>query len=177
MVDRIDEIDDLFSMFHDFDVIGLSFNDEVLTMIIILPWSEMWDIKSYKMTFQFFGVENLKCFYFKRTGTELIKWEKGLCYPTDEHVTVETNEIVDLELSIQSYEFHEPNRFILHCHSASSFGNRIGQIDFARIELNVKDYKIFDNEINEISLNEMKEWGKDWWNRVQKIWDEENGDI
>ena len=53
MKDRIKDIDDLFSMFHDFEIVGLKVDGNILTMEILLPWSEMWDIEDYKMTFRF----------------------------------------------------------------------------------------------------------------------------
>lgn len=44
MTNRIKDIEDLFSMFHDFEIVGLKREKDILTMEILLPWSEMWDI-------------------------------------------------------------------------------------------------------------------------------------
>lgn len=173
MTDRIKDIDDLFSMFHDFEIVGLSINNDVLTMEILLPWSEMWNIEDFKMTFRFEGCGKVKCHYFKRTGNELVKWEKGVCYPTEEYVTTDPNEIVKLELDVQSHEFKRPNTFILHCDSSTSHGNQIGQIEFGQIEIEASDYKIYDNEMNEMTLDKMKEWATDWWDGIKKMWNEQ----
>lgn len=43
----------------------------------------------------------------------------------------------------------------------------------ARVELNVSDYQIFDNDNHEMTLDKMKEWGTDWWDGIQKMWDEQ----
>ena len=173
MKDRIKDIDDLFSMFHDFEIVGLNRDDNILTMEILLPWSEMWNIENYKMTIRFHGCQNLKCHYWKRTSNELKEWEKGSYYPSEEHETTDPNEIVNLELDVQSHDFNEPDNFILHCNSSSSHGNQIGQIEFGRIELKATDYQIFDNEMNEMTLDKMKSWGTEWWDSIQKMWDEQ----
>lgn len=55
--DKIKEIDDLFSMFHDFEITALSLENKTLTMEILLPWASMWDIDDYKMMFEFGGCE------------------------------------------------------------------------------------------------------------------------
>lgn len=172
MTDRIKDIDDLFSMFHDFEIVELNLADEMLTVKIRLPWSEMWKIEVYEMTFIFYGCSRLQCHYFKRTSTELEKWDKGVYYPSEEHITNEVNEIEKLELDVQSHNFEKPDKFTLHCNSSTSFGNKIGQIDFVRIELTATDYKIYDNESNEMTLDKMKEWGIEWWNGIRKMWDE-----
>lgn len=174
MSNKIKDIDDLFSMFHDFDIVGLRLDKGLLTIEILLPWSEMWDIEDYKMTFRFTGCNGLKCRYWKRTGTELVKWEKGVHYPSEEHITADLDEVLGFELDVQSHEFTEPNTFVLHCFTSSSPGNEIGQIDFARIELKATDYQIFDNEMKEMTLDQMKIWGTEWWNEIQKMWEEQS---
>ncbi|PIB34568.1 hypothetical protein BFP72_03665 [Reichenbachiella sp. 5M10] len=173
MKDRIKEIDELFSMFHDFEIVGLKVDGNILTFEILLPWSEMWGIEDYIMTFRFDGCNGLKCHYWKRTSNELKEWEKGVYYPSQEYITTDLNEIIKLELDVQNHEFKEPDNFILHCNSSSSHGDQIGQIEFGRIELNAKDYRIYDNEMNEMTLDKMKSWGTEWWNSIQKMWDEQ----
>lgn len=173
MTDKIKEIDELFSMFHDFEIVGLEMTSDILKMEILLPWSEMWNIEEYKITFLFSNCRNLNCIYYKRTSNELQKWEKGLCYPCDEYSTENIQEILQLELDIQSHDLQKIDFFTLHCNSSTSYGNQIGQIEFARIELSVSDYKIFDNENKEISLDKMKEWGTAWWDGIQKMWDDQ----
>lgn len=173
MIDRISDIDDLFSMFHDFEIVGLKLDENILTMEIRLPWSEMWDIEDYTMTFRFNRCTSLKCHYWKRTSNELKEWEKGVYYPSKEHVTTDPNEIVKLELDVQSHDFNEPDNFVLHCNTSNSNEKKIGQIEFGRIELKVTDYQIFDSEMNEITLDKMKSWGAEWWDDIRKMWDEQ----
>lgn len=173
MTDKIKDIDDLFSMFHDFEITNLKLDNQTLTMEIILPWGQMWDKDNYKMTFKFEGCDLVKCTYFVRTSNELVEWEKGVYCPSEEHITNDTHEIVKLELDVQSHDFESPNKFILHCNSSTSHGNKIGQIEFGRIELIASDYKIYDNESNEMTLDKMKEWGTEWWDGIKKMWDEQ----
>lgn len=150
MTNRIEEINDLLSIFHDFEIVGLNLKNSVLTMEILLPWREMWNIKNHKMTFLFYECNKLKCSYSKH-GTN--------------QVETTPDEIVKLELDIQSHEFKPENDFILHCDSSI--------VGYAEIEINASDYKIYDNKNNEISLEKMKAWATEWWNEIQKMWDEE----
>ncbi len=173
MKDRIKDIDDLFSMFHDFEIVGLKVEGNILSMEILLPWSEMWNIEDYKITFRFDGCNGLKCHYWKRTSNGLKEWEKGVYYPSQEHITTDPNEILKLELDVQNHDFKKPNNFVLNCNSSSSHGNQIGQIEFGRIELNATNYQIFDNEMKEMPLDKMKSWRTDWWEGIQKMWDEQ----
>ena len=169
MNDKTQQIDELFSMFHDFEIVGINVDDENCVMEILLPWSEMWNIENYVIKIYLKNFKNLECHYFKRTSNKLIEWEKGAYYPSDEFITSDPKEIVKLELDIQRHDYIEPDKFILHCNSSSSFGNKIGQIEFARIVFNAKDYEILDNENNRISLTKMKEWHKQWWAEIDKI--------
>ncbi|MGB6036023.1 MAG: hypothetical protein WBG42_07130 [Cryomorphaceae bacterium] len=173
MTIRINDIDDLFSMFHDFEIVGLKLDENILTIEVLLPWSEMWDIEDYKMTFRFDGCLGLKCHYWKRTSNELQEWEKGVYYPSEEHVTTDPNEIVKLELDVQRHEFNKPDQFTLHCNSSTFAGSEIGGIEYGRIELSAADYQIFDNEMNEITLDKMKNWATEWWDEIEKMWDEQ----
>lgn len=172
MTNRIKDIDELFSMFHDFEIVGLQVDKSILTMEILLPWSEMWNIDEYKMTFRFKGCRNLKCHYWKRTSNGLEKGEKGTYYPCQEHVTTNPSEMVRLELDVQNHDFSMPDNFVLHCNSSQTHRDQTRQIEFGRIELNASGYQIFDNEMNEISLDKMKSWGTEWWDGIQKMWDE-----
>ncbi|MEO0403882.1 MAG: hypothetical protein AAF193_03330 [Bacteroidota bacterium] len=142
-------------------------------MKILLPWAEMWDVEEYTMTFLFEGCTYLRCHYWKRTSNELKKRGKGVFFPTEEHVTTDPTEVVQLELDVQRHDFKEPDHFVLHCNSSSSFENQIGQIEFGRIELSATDYQIFDNEQNEIPLEKMKSWGTEWWDSIQNMWDQQ----
>ena len=162
MTNRIKDIEDLFSMFHDFEIVGLKLEKDILTMEILLPWSEMWDIIDYKMTFRFSGCTSLKCNYFVQTNKE--------------YTTTDISEIVKLELDVQSCEFKAPNGFSLHCNSYANHGDTINSIAFARVELNVSDYQIFDNDNHEMTLDKMKQWGTDWWDGIQKMWDEQKAE-
>lgn len=170
--DKIKEIDDLFSMFHDFEITALSLENKTLTMEILLPWASMWNIDNYKMMFEFGGCEYLKCTYYVQTSNELIETKEGVYFPKKELFTSDLNEMVKLNLDIQSHKFTEPNNFLLHCDSLTSFENTINANDFAFIELTASDCKIFDNHGIEMTLNQMEEWCKEWWDGIQKMWDE-----
>lgn len=103
-----------------------------------------------------------------QTSNELIETKEGVYFPKKELFTSDLNEMVKLNLDIQSHKFIEPNNFLLHCDSLTSFENTINATDFAFIELTASDCKIFDNHDIEMTLNQMEEWCKEWWARMQK---------
>jgi hypothetical protein len=158
MTESIKDIDDLFSIFHDFEIVGLRLKNQVLTMEVLLPWSEIWQIKDYKMTFRFDGCTNLKCTYSKRIGNKFKAWalKKRDIYL----VTNNPTEIQQLKLEVQHHDFNEPDNFILYCNS--SFEG----IESGKIELNIFNYQIFDNEMNEMTLDKMEIWATEWWNGI-----------
>ena len=91
----------------------------------------------------------------------------------EKYITTDPSQIVELELDVQSHDFNKPDNFVLLCNSSTSHGSQIGKIEFGRIELSATDYQIFDNEMNEITLDKMKSWGTEWWDSIQKMWGEQ----
>ena len=168
---KIQEIDDLFTMFHDFEIVGIRLVNDVLTLQILLPWSQMWNVDNYIMTFEFQGCKSIKCNYHVRVSDELVQTETSRYYPTEEKFTTDPSEIVKFELDIQRHLLIKPNSFKLFCTSSSGIG--IGQVESATIELTTTNYKIFDNKGQEMSLDKMKAWSSDWWQKIQKMWDEQ----
>ena len=169
MKDRISEIDELFKMFHDFDIHTLELEDRILTMRISIPWCEMWEIDEYILTFKFTECDEFSCIYHVRTSTELVQWEKGVYYPNEKKVTTDIGVIEKMELDVQNHEFLEPNTFYLNCNSSTSFGNQIGQIDFGQIIMKASNYQVFDPGGEEIELSQLKLWENDWWKSIEKM--------
>ena len=176
MTDVAQDIDDLFSMFHDVEIVGLDLKDEVLRMEILLPWCEMWGRERYSLTFELGGCKGVTCQYHVRTGNEVVRKDGKVFYPTDEYLTSDRHEIARLGLDVLGSSFDRPDRVTLHCERRIASRDHEGVIEYAGIEFQTTSYRIFDDEMNEISLDTMKGWAEEWWEGIQKMWDAQKPD-
>lgn len=165
MTAKKQDIDDIFTMFHDFEVARLDLQGGVLTMEIILPWGYMWNNYDYRMTFKFFGCDSLCCIYHKRIDN--VAEPVTIHHPTEELETTDTIVIEGLRLDVQRHKFEEPDKYILYCNSMAD------DVDGAHLLLSAIDYKIYDNAGEEMTLDKMKEWATEWWDGIQRMWDEQ----
>jgi hypothetical protein len=169
MTDKQQEIDDLLSMFHDFEIINAALNGDTLVLTITIPWGSMWEEVDYAYTIrlELMGCNYFSCDYYKIKSKELIKiGDKEYQSDTEKTTTTKPADLNGLELSIQSRKNIRPCTYELHC-----IGN--DDIDFATITVSTTDYHIFDKEGKEITLEKMKQWATDWWNGIKKMWDEQ----
>lgn len=173
MTDVAQDIADLFSMFHDVEIVGLDLKDEVLRMETLLPWCEMWGRESYLLTFELGGCKGITCQYHVRTGNEVVRKDGKVFYPTDEHLTSDPREISGLRLDVLGGDFDRPDRVTLHCERGVPGPDHEGVIEYARIEFQAASYRIFDDEMNEMSLDRMKGWAEEWWDGIREMWDEQ----
>jgi len=169
MTDRQQDIDDLLSMFHDFDIVNAELNRDTLILAITIPWGSMWikDDYTYTIRLELIGCTFFSCDYYKIKSKELIKiGDNRYQRDTEKITTTNPTDLNGLELSIQSRTNIQPYTYELHCISNE-------EIDFATITLTTTDYRIFDQDGKEITLDKMKQWGTDWWDGIQKMWDEQ----
>jgi hypothetical protein len=169
MTDRQQEIDDLLSMFHDFDIVNAELNGDTLILAITIPWGSMWikDDYTYTIRLELIGCIFFSCDYYKIKSKELIKiGDNRYQRDTEKITTTNPADLNGLELSIQSRTKIQPDTYELHCISTE-------EIDFATITLTTTDYRIFDQDGKEFTLDKMKQWATDWWDGIQKMWDEQ----
>jgi|GEM_PF-3546603 hypothetical protein len=165
------EINDLFSMFHDFGIISLTYINKNLTMTLAIPWGQLWDDLNYQIRLELSGCDFILCNYSE-------------CINTNEHfdasspknrwvdkTTSEPNTITELELEVQSHEFITPNRYVFRCNSSRCIsnnpfdsGNLIGG---GKLFFTAEDYAIFDKDGKQIDLNQMKKWCTEWWDKIK----------
>ena len=169
MTEKQQEIADLLSMFHDFDIVTAELMGETLVLAITIPWGSMWEKDDYSYTIQLelMGCTYFSCDYYKILSTELIKiGENRYQKDTAKITTTDPADLAGLELSIQSTKNIQPDMYEVHCISDE-------EIDFATLTISSTDYRIFDQDGKEITLAIMKQWATDWWNGIQKMWDEQ----
>lgn len=133
MTEKRIDIDDLLSMFHDFEIIDIYFDNSIMTLVTLIPWGNSQD---FKLRFKFKNCEYLNCTYDKRTSEELIRTDKLSYYPTTQVSTGKVEEIKGLELNFQRHSFTEPNIYKLFC---TSFADKI---EFATLEFTTDDIDI-----------------------------------
>lgn len=165
MTNKQQEINDLLSLFHDFDIVAAELNRETLVLAITIPWASLWkkDDYTYTIRLELMGCTFFKCDFYKIISKELIKLEdKRYQRDTEKITTTNPSDLNVLELSIQSSKNIKLNTYELHCISNE-------EIDFATITIVTSDFRIFDQDGKEITLETMQQWATEWWDGIQKM--------
>jgi hypothetical protein len=164
-----DEIHDLFSMFHDFDLIAIEHSSKTLTLTIGIPWSQLWDEEEiFKIKLVLQGCNYLYCDYQERIHTGPFENFEDINLDKVEYSTKDIETIVSLKLSVQSYIFREPNCYIFYC-------NGTEKIDKGQIMFTADSYKLFDKNGSNLSLEKMKQLATMWWDSIEKMWGDQKG--
>jgi hypothetical protein len=164
-----DDIQDLFSMFHDFELKTVKYENEVLTLQIEIPWSQLWDNdKSYEIRLEVHGCKYFYCDYQERIHNGPFKSFENINLDRIEYSTKDIATIMSLRLSIQSHVFKSPNHYIFYCNGKE-------KIDEGQLMFTTDSYKLFDENDNILTLDKMKEIATLWWDGIQNMWDNQKG--
>ena len=100
-----------------------------------------------------------------KTSNEDINFDKI------EYSTKNIETILSLNLSIQSYDFREPDHYTFYCRGS-------GKIDEGQIMFTTSNFRLYDENNKVLSLDKMKELGTMWWDSILKMWsDQKNENI
>lgn len=100
-----------------------------------------------------------------KTSNEDINFDKI------EYSTKNIETIISLNLSIQSYDFREPDHYTFYCRGS-------GKIDEGQIMFTTSNFRLYDENNKVLSLDKMKELGTMWWDSILKMWsDQKNENI
>ena len=159
MTTKQQEFDELFSMFHDFEIITLTYIDNQIIMTIQIPWGELWDDLNYYIKLELSGCDYVHCDYTEPSNTfeNLKKRPAERTYI--EKYTEDTTIISEMGLEIQSHQLFKPNKYQFICNSSKDYAN--GDLTFTAV-----DYKIFNKEGVLIDLNQMRDWCNEWWSSL-----------
>jgi hypothetical protein len=155
-MEKIDEISELFELFHDATILEIFYNKPILVFRIKIPW--YWDDHNFEILLEISGCNDLFCSY----GVLIIDPfnPKSLVYcKSEERSTTEPDEITKLQLEIQSFELHDPNTFEFFCNSSAHL------IAGGNLKFSADDYRLFDNKGKEITIEHMNNWFDDFWKR------------
>jgi hypothetical protein len=161
---------DLFSMFHDFDIIAVKYENKILTLTIGIPWSQLWDEEEiFKVKLEIHGCNYLYCDYQESIHRGPYQSFEDINMGRIEYATKDIETIESLKLSIQSYEYRKPDHYIFYCNGA-------GKIDEGQLMFTADSWLLFDESGNDLSLDKMKELATMWWDSIQKMWDDQKND-
>ena len=128
-------------------------------------WKE--DDNSYTIKLDLIDCSYFSCDYHKIKSKEIFKiGDNEYKHDTEKITTTNPVYLKDLELSVQNRTNIGNGIYELYCLSRKG-------IDFATITIATIDYRIFDRDGKEISLEIMNQWCKEWWDSIQKMWDEQ----
>ena len=166
-----ERLSELFVMFHDFEIVQISFTDKTLSLTIAVPWSQLWDEDGefYRIELMLFGCERIHCTYYEYRSKDLIQDESGTHYDLIEKETEDVAEIAGLELDVQSYSYDGDNNYVFHCDGRE-------RINFAEFRFSAVDYQIVDWNGQVMTFEAMRKWGNDWWQSIQDMWDRQRRD-
>lgn len=161
MIDKQLEIDELFSMFHDFEIILLTYNDNILNLMIKIPWGQLWDDLDYFIRVELIGCNFINCDY-----TEVLNTPENLAkrLVDQSHIDKSTNDqeiISNIGLEVQRHEFYPPNKYIFLCNSSKNTTYGGGHLTFT-----ADNYKIFNKEGNQIDIQQMEKWCREFWDKI-----------
>ena len=159
MTDIRQEIDELFSMFHDFEIKSLTFDNSNLAMTIQIPWGQLWDDLNYYIKIELSGCDFINCDY-----AEVLRTPENLAkrWVDRSHIDKSTNDqevISEIGLEIQRHEFYTPNKYKFLCNSSKEFAG--GELTFT-----ADNYKLFNKEGIQIDIQQMEKWCKEWWDSI-----------
>lgn len=165
-----DDIQDLFSMFHDFNIITVQYETDILILQVEIPWSQLWDEDEiFRIRLELGGCNYLYCDYQESVDRGPYKSIEHINFDRIEYSTKDIATITSLNLSIQSYEFKEPNCYTFYCR-----GNE--KIDEGQLMFTTDRYMLYDESGNNLSLDKMKELATMWWDSIQKMWDSQKNE-
>lgn len=154
-----EELNDLFSMFHDFEVIKLEYKDAVLTLTIEIPWGQLWDDLNYHIKLELTGCEFITCDYAELLNTPENRSRNAVDRSYIEKSTQDQKVISEIGLEVQRHTFLPPNQYEFICNSSKDYAG--GHLIFT-----ADGYSLFNKENEKIDLEQMKKWSTDWWKRI-----------
>ncbi len=162
------EIEELFSMFHDFEIKNVSKDGEALTLEFVIPWGQVQNpaVLEYLIKVELSGCNNLLCEYFVFKDDEANKSKPVALRETESILTSDLRTISKLGLEVQSYTYTPPDIYALNCNSSK-------EIAGGELTLTATGYRIFDRNDAPLTLDQLKQWATEWWSKIQEMWDEQ----
>jgi hypothetical protein len=147
------DINDLFSMFHDFDIKNIKLEKEILVITINTPFGELWGVEEYIVIVELDGCTGVRCEYLDKNGKV--------------EITSDCEKISALELDIQSYQHHPPRQYEFFCDGHKRV------IENGQIRFDADTVGLFDRDHKPLTLDTLKKLATMRWESIQRMWDEQ----
>jgi hypothetical protein len=154
------ELEDLFSMFHDFEITALTNHDNNLALTIQIPWGELWGDLNYFITLKLTGCDFIHCDYAEIVNTPENLSKRHVDRSSVDKSTNDQKVISELGLEVQRHNFYPPNKYEFMCNSSKNYAG--GQLTFT-----ADDYTLFNKQGIQIDLDQMKTWSNEWWTKIE----------
>lgn len=162
-----DDMHELFSMFHDFTLLDMKYEGSTLSLTIDVPWNELWDEEeTFYIQLIVHGCDYISCTYRERIQNVPFENYAEIKFDKNEKTTTDIQTIASLRLSIQSYEFKEPNHYIFYCNGEE-------KVEEGQFMFTASGYTLLDKNGSNLSLEKMKQLATMWWESIDKMWGEQ----
>lgn len=167
MNDWDEDLNGLFSLFHDFIIKEVHQHGDRITLRVSIPWGQMFDTpeNDYSITVVLADCSEISCTYWT-IKTDMENRSKPVPFrKTDEWRTTDMATISTLGLEVQSHLYTPPASYLLRSNSDRSIhGARIagGDLRFSALA-----FKLFDADNKPMELSNLEAWGAAWWKSIR----------
>ena len=154
------DLDDLFSMFHDFEITHVTFENDILDLTIRIPWGELWNDLDYQIRVVLNGCKFIKCEYAEIMNTPENFAKNWVDRSSIDKSSNDPKIISELGLEVQRYNFYLPNKYEFLCNSSKNYAG--GQLTFT-----ADNYNIFGKHNIQMGIDQMKKWCTEWWQKIE----------
>jgi hypothetical protein len=149
---------ELFTTFHDFDIVGLKDQPPSLWLTLRLPWGELWDNYDFKIRLELQSAQIIECKYSELTGDVDRNSQKlkGV-----DKITTDFKTIEKLGLDIQRIEAKGKLEYVFHCNGDKVAG--------AHLTIVADSFNLYDHVGQPISHDNYKSWYSQWWKEIREM--------
>ena len=150
-------IDNLFDMFHDFQILELDYVKNKLSLKIKIPWGHLWNDYDFQIKLEISGCKFVTCVYGEIIQTSGNSAMTTINSKSADKTTTDPFIISNLLLEVQRHNSLGENVYEFICNSSNKNCSG-GELTFT-----ATDVCIFDMQNQEISLTQMENWFSEFW--------------
>jgi hypothetical protein len=150
-------IDNLFAMFHDFQIVKLEYVKNKLSLTIKTPWGRLWNDVDFQIKLEMSGCDFVKCVYGEIIQTYDNSAMTTVNRKSADKTTTDPLIISNLLLEVQRHNSFDKNVYEFICNSSNKKCSG-GELTFT-----ATDIHILDMHNQEISFIQMGIWFSEFW--------------
>ena len=148
-------INNLFLLFHDFQIVKLEYLDDKLSLTMKIPWGQLWNDYDFKIKLEISGCNFIECVH-----GEIIQNPDNLALmlrKSIDKVTTDPLIISNLLLEVQRHASLDENAYKFFCNSSNPKCSG-GELTFTATQV-----QVVDMAGQEITLLKMEKWFSEFW--------------